>query len=580
MPPRPSALASARRALLALVPAALVGLGTANAIGVAQESARPAAASAPAFRQANRVAVLPVSGEIDQITLRSLERRLERVRQEGFGAVVLQIDTPGGDARVTLDICHLLKNDFPANTIAWVDPMAFSAGTFMSLACREIVMSPHAKMGDAAPINLLGPIPPTERAKIEAPFLSEVVDSARRNHYDEQLSRAFVTLTPGLWLLENVRTKARVVVDPTEYRAVMGTEPPTTGTTPAGGAQGAAQDFRPMIMEIIKPDRRRSGTELTKEELAAEVEFEQQLPPTRAPLTEADRGEWTVVMQVVMPDTLLTLTTEEARFFGFSQATIASDDELKSFLGASELVRIDESWSEAMVRFLVSLPVRVILIAVFLVALFLDLASPGVGVFGATAAVALLMLIGAPALAGMAQWWEILLILVGLALLGAEFFVIPGFGIAGVLGALCLLVGLVGTFVSSDLTSPASRDSLWTGLAATMGAFFAAGVAIWLISRQIESMPLFRKFILNAELGRPLSAPAAAPGLLSSMGASQRALQPGDIGTAATDLRPTGRGEFGGRIVDVQSAVGYIERGTPIRVLSVDRLSIEVEEAR
>lgn len=539
----------------------------------------PPSVAAPAYRQANRVAVLTVEGVIDQVTLQSLERRLARVRQEGFDAVVLQIDTPGGDAVATLDICHLIKNNFPSNTVAWVNPKAFSAGTFMAVACREIVMSPHGKIGDAAPVNILGPIPPTERAKIEAPFISEITDSARRNHYDERLCRAFVTLGSGLWLLENDRTKARVVADAEEYEAVMGV-PPSAGQAGAGAAQGAPQDFRPWIMEVIQPERR-SASSPTTDEIAQSIEFEQQLPPTRQPLTAAQRGEWSVVMQVVRPDQLLTLTTEEAIFFGIAKATIADDNDLKTFFGASEVVHFGESWSEGLVRFLISMPVRIVLIAVFLVALFLELASPGVGVFGATAAAALLILIGAPALAGLAQWWEVLLIICGLALLAAEFFVIPGFGIAGVMGAVCLIVGLVGTFVSSDLTSPASRDSLWTGVAATLGAFFAAGVAIWFISRQIESMPLFRRAILSAELGRPgVGDSEARPSLLGAMGATQRALQPGDVGVAASDLRPSGRGEFAGRIVDVQSAMGYIDRGTPIRIVAVDRFAIEVEVAR
>ena len=68
--------------------------------------------------------------------------------------------------------------------------------------------------------------------------------------------------------------------------------------------------------------------------------------------------------------------------------------------------------------------------------------------------------------------------------------------------------------------------------------------------------------------------------ILQAMGPSpQRALSPGDPGRAATDLRPSGRGEFDGRLVDVQTLGRYIERGTPIRVSSVGKYVIEVEEA-
>ena len=61
--------------------------------------------------------------------------------------------------------------DAPANTVAWINPKAYSAGTIIALACREIVVSPNSAFGDAAPISPFGPIPITERAKIESPLL-------------------------------------------------------------------------------------------------------------------------------------------------------------------------------------------------------------------------------------------------------------------------------------------------------------------------------------------------------------------------------------------------------------------------
>ena len=70
----------------------------------------------PAYRQANKVAVLTVHGAIDGITLRSLERRVRQARDDGADAIVFDIDTPGGALDATLDICHLIRTDAPANT--------------------------------------------------------------------------------------------------------------------------------------------------------------------------------------------------------------------------------------------------------------------------------------------------------------------------------------------------------------------------------------------------------------------------------------------------------------------------------
>jgi membrane-bound ClpP family serine protease len=76
------------------------------------------------------------------------------------------------------------------------------------MACREIVVAPHAVLGDAAPISAMPvagliTLPAAERAKLEAPLLSEVTDSARRSGHDERLARAFVAVGDELWWVED-----------------------------------------------------------------------------------------------------------------------------------------------------------------------------------------------------------------------------------------------------------------------------------------------------------------------------------------------------------------------------------------
>jgi membrane-bound ClpP family serine protease len=535
----------------------------------------------PAYRQANTVAVLSMHGVVDGVTERSLERRFAQAKKDGADAIVLDIDTPGGDMLATLDICSMLKDPSvtPPNTVAWIHPQAYSAGTIIALACREIVVSPNATFGDAAPIYglpLVGlqQMQPAERAKIEAPILAEVIDSARRNHYDENLVQAFVSVGVELWLIENVETGQRVVVDRAEYEAVFGEEPPQqiTPVTPAKPAAGVKPWFSTAVPQ---PDPSQGAT-LSPAQIRKQIEYQQQLPPSRNRLTEAERGKWRLLTQVISNDRLLTVKPAEALYYGLAVTTIADEQQLKAFFAATTIKHYDQMWSESLVRVLVSWPVRIVLILIFLVAGFIELAVPGFGVFGAASGVALLILIGAPYLAGMAQWWDIMLIAVGLILVAAEFFIIPGFGIAGVAGAICLLVGLVGTFVSGDVTTAQGKDELFTGIVSTLAALFAAGVGIWFISRQLNSFPLLNRIVLRAEIGG--RGGEGTVGLLEAMAEPQRALKVGDIGVAETDLRPAGRGSFEGRMVDVQSPGMYIEKGAPIRVISVGRYVIEVEE--
>lgn len=545
------------------------------------DAARPVAV--PAYRQADTVAVLSVHGVVDGVTERSLERRFEQARREGAEAIVLDIDTPGGDLLATLDICSMLKDPAvtPPNTVAWIHPKAYSAGTIIALACREIVVSPNATFGDAAPIYglpLVGlqQMQPAERAKIEAPILAEVIDSARRNHYDENLVQSFVSVGVELWLIEHVETGQRVVVDRAEYETIFGEEPPQqiTPVTPAKPAGGV----KPWFSTAVPQPDPNQGLTLTPEQIRQQIEFQQQLPPSRQRLTESERGRWRLLTQVISSDRLLTVKRAEALYYGLTVSTVADEEQLKAFFAAGTLKRYDQMWSESLVRVLVSWPVRIVLIVILLVCGFIEIAAPGFGVFGATAGVALLVIIGAPYLAGMAQWWDIMLIAVGLILVAAEFFLIPGFGVAGVAGAICLLVGLVGTFVTGDLNSTQGKDELFTGIVSTLSALFAAGVGIWFISRQLNSFPLLSRLVLKAEVGGGGRGGEKSVGLLEAMASPQRALQIGDQGIAETDLRPAGRGNFDGRMVDVQAPGMYIEKGSPIRVISVGRYVIEVEE--
>ncbi len=567
------------------LPAALAGLLLLSGGSPAQpaETASPPARTAvPAYRQANTIAVLTIHGPIDKVTLSSLDRRVQRAMQDGAEAVVLDIDTPGGGLEPTLDICHLVRNDAPPNTVAWVNPKAYSAGTIIALACREIVVSPSGTFGDAAPISPFGPIPLTERAKVESPILSEVIDSARRNHYDEKLVQAFVSVGVELWLIEHKVSGERIFVDRREYEMVMGAEAPAEMTR-------VAPPTRPAASQPVKPwfDRSlptASGQQKDldpddREAIRLQIEMEQDRPSSRRVLGETDRGQWEHVMQVVSNDRLLVLKPNQASYYGLSAAVIADDEQLKAYFGAHSLTRYDQAWSESLVQFLTHPVVRGVLLVIFVITLLIELAAPGLGVFGATAGVALLVVIGAPWLTGMAQWWEIVLIAVGLGLIGVELFVIPGFGFAGVGGAACVLVGLIGTFVSEDLSTPAGQSDLLQGLAATFTALFAAGVAAWLLFRQMETLPVLGRFILKTEL-TPAEPGMPSAGLLESIGPARLPLQAGDLGIAETDLRPSGRADFDGRLVDVKSIGAYIDRGARLRVVTVGPFGIEVEDAR
>jgi membrane-bound serine protease (ClpP class) len=543
-----------------------------------QDPTGPGSLAVAAGRQANTVAIISIHGPIDGLTTRSLDRRLHEAARFGADAVVLEIDTPGGDLMATFDILELIRTKAPANTIAWVRPKAFSAGTIIALACREIVTTPTGRFGDAAPIQgmpLIGlrNMPAAERAKIEAPLLSELVYDARRQGWDEKLVQAFVAVDVQLWLIRHRDTGELLFVDAAEFERIFGEAPISTRLErlPAPAYQENRFFNTPTFnSDGPTPPATIPETETVEDARQAAIDFRQEIPSRRPQLDRGDADDWENLGQITSADELLVLRADEAVAYGLSSSDrIGSDTDLRTFMGATTITRLDETWSEGLVRFLTLWPVRVVLIVVMLVGFFIELSAPGYGVFGLVAVSALAVLLGAPLLAGLSDWWTVLVVLLGLALVVAELFFLPGFGVAGMLGGLLLFAGLVGTFVSGDPFDPAMRDQLFRGIAATMIAGLAASSIGWIFWRTLPNNPFASRIILGAEIGDTAH----------DMSPSRKAdlIEIGTLGITATPLRTAGRVEFDGRLVDAQSEDGFIEQGTRVRVIASDRFGVRVE---
>jgi membrane-bound serine protease (ClpP class) len=540
-------------------------------LGVAATEARQSPTAVPAWRQATRIAVIPVSGEIDGVTRASAERRIAEAAAAGCGVAVLELDTPGGDLNATLELCLWIKDRAPVPVWAWVRPKAYSAGAIIALACRGILVSPGSAFGDAAPIMAipglgLQPLPPAERAKIEAPVLSEVVDSARRNGYDETLVRAFVSAPDEVWMLERDDGSARAFVGRQEYAEAFGAEPPTSR---AGAAPRTAIAPGAPAIPFVDLSMRRPGDDGPTNEAERDrmVEDQQVRPPVRQRIRAEDAGSWRLVTQVDGADELLVTYAPEAIAAGLAQSTVADERELMAWFGATTVSRVDEHWGDALVRFLTSWPVRLALVAVLVCGFVVELAVPGVGWFGAAATAALVLLLGGPAMGGVTAWWPLLLVVLGAALVVVEVFVIPGFGLIGIVGIGCALVGLVGGFVDAPLNTPGGRSDLAAAIGVVSGGAILAAGGAWLATRLLPRTAAARAVVLEATVGG--TAPPARDRL--------RPVAVGEVGIAVTPLRPVGKAEFGGVIREVNAVGAMVESGARVVVVRASDYAVEVE---
>ena len=104
------------------------------------------------------VIVLPTTGIVDASMSKYLADNISVAEQRGAAAVIVKLNTPGGDLTSTNDIVGtFLEARVPI--IVWVAPaggFAASAGTFITLASNLALMAPGTSIGAASPITSEG----------------------------------------------------------------------------------------------------------------------------------------------------------------------------------------------------------------------------------------------------------------------------------------------------------------------------------------------------------------------------------------------------------------------------------------
>ncbi len=214
-----------------------------------------------------------------------------------------------------------------------------------------------------------------------------------------------------------------------------------------------------------------------------------------------------------------------------------------------------------------------------LLAVYIELSTPGIGLPGAVAVICFAVLFGSKYLVGLATWWEVALFIAGVVLLMIEIFVIPGFGFTGVAGIICIVIGMFAILVPNrpdELPWP-QYEFDWQILAngaLALGLGFGGFIVLAaLFAKYLPKM----QFLSGIALG---AAPAAAPREIIMSAPVQSQKQPisvGDVGVVLSPLRPVGEAKFGEAVIDVVAAGEFLDKNQKIKITEIHGNRVVVE---
>ena len=464
-----------------------------------------------------RAAIIPCKGLVDEALFKSIERRSEMAMTAGADYLIYEIGTYGGlvNAADTIAKYFIQTVGDRATTVAYVTTEAISAGALISVSCNEIIMRKNTTIGDCAPISLGGKLEGVEREKIESFIRAAFQRAAEANGYPELLLKAMVTMQVEVWRVKNLGTGR---------------------------------------WELFEGDK---------------------LP------TDANEYDTENAEEIVGGTELLTLTASQAAEYDIARSVVEDIDGALAFLEQRDGVTFSEPpmrlrpiWSEQMVSWLNSPGVMAVLVMVALLGAYVEFSTPGLGLPGLVAVICLAIILGSKYLVGLANWVEIALLFAGIVLLLIEFLVLPGFGIAGILGIVCVLAGLFGMLIRNapdELPWPETTTDwqiLSSGVLGLTCGLVGFVFLAWLLSRYLPKMQFLSGLVLVPTLatgggGRAVVSMTAPPETAGP------GVKVGDVGEVVARLRPAGKARFGDAVVDVVATGEFLAIGASVAIVEI-----------
>ena len=463
-----------------------------------------------------KVYFIPVHGEINRSLTIFLRRSIEKAENEGAGYIVFDIDTFGGRVDSALQITTLIGSADFAKTVAYVTispestGVSWSAGALISFSCSSIYMAPGTSMGAAAPVTVGAEGSQAASEKVVSAVRAQMAALAEKNGYSKDIAKAMVD-------------------QDIELREIF-----------VGGELRAAAAVE--ISDIERDAKKQGLTVETGKIISASGK-------------------------------LLTLTALEMEKYGVSSGTVSNREDLLEILNIppGNVIVLEESATDRIAGILTGSAVTGILIMIGLVALFIEITSPGFGIPGTVAIVCFAVVFSSYALLGTVGSLELILFVLGIVLLILEIFVIPGFGAAGISGIVLIVASLVLSMQGFVIPSFEWQKNIFQRNLLVVGAgVISSIVAFSVLAYSLPKLRLFSHLTLEtsqtADTGYTVQSPSESSRLL------------GKTGAAVTTLRPSGKAEFDDELMYVETEGEFVEAGVKVEIIEVSGNRIVVRK--
>ena len=260
--------------------------------------------------------------------------------------------------------------------------------------------------------------------------------------------------------------------------------------------------------------------------------------------------------------TLLTLSVEEALKVNIADGkanSIIDIIKLRNLSENSTIINVEEEKYDYILRFLINPAVLSALISIGIIGVYIELKTPGFGIVGVISIIAFSIFFFAQVFVGESGFLAPAIFFLGIVLLAIEIFVIPGFGITGILGILGIVAGIFMSFGINNIAQ------------ATLVVFVSLIADIILII-------ILARFILKSKGFKNIVALETDTAGYHSSVSYDNLL--GCEGITDTFFRPSGNIIINDKKYDAITEGEFINKGAKIKVILVEGNKIVIKEIK